>query len=120
MEIKKAIDILKDFNKQVTVKSDGVYQTDDEKAACETAIKSLEELEDYHRIGTLRNLQINIGRFEKKKPLFNQGWLELVSEYIKEPWLASERYMCPSCGGILWKDSKDEYCRHCGQAIDWR
>lgn len=48
----EAIEVLKDFGKQVTAKADGAYQTDVGKMACDTAIKALEEVQQYRAIGT--------------------------------------------------------------------
>lgn len=43
MELDEAIEVLKDFAKQVKVKSDGAYQTDKGMCACMLAIKALEK-----------------------------------------------------------------------------
>ena len=45
MELDEAIEVLKDFAKQVKVKSDGAYQTDKGMCACMLAIKALEKQE---------------------------------------------------------------------------
>lgn len=51
MKENEAIEILKDFDKQVTAKADGAYQTDIGKMACDTAIKALEEVQQYRKNG---------------------------------------------------------------------
>ena len=53
MNENEAIEVLKDFDKQVTAKADGAYQTDAGKMACDTAIKALEEVQQYRQIGTV-------------------------------------------------------------------
>ncbi len=39
----EAIEVLKDFGKQVSVKADGAYQSTIGEKACDVAIKALEE-----------------------------------------------------------------------------
>lgn len=51
MKENEAIEVLKDFGKQVTAKADGAYQTDVGKMACDTAIKALEEVQQYRKNG---------------------------------------------------------------------
>ena len=53
MNENEAIEVLKDFDKQVTAKADGAYQTDAGKMACDTAIKALVEVQRYRQIGTV-------------------------------------------------------------------
>ena len=43
----RKIEVLKDFDKQVTAKADGAYQSTIGKMACDTAIKALEEVQQY-------------------------------------------------------------------------
>lgn len=47
MEIKEAIEVLRDFNKQVSAKADGAYQSAIGEMACNVAIKALEKAEKY-------------------------------------------------------------------------
>ena len=44
----EAIEVLKDFGKQVTVKADGAYQSTIGQKACNVAIKALEEIQRWH------------------------------------------------------------------------
>ena len=44
----EAIEVLKDFDKQVSSKADGAYQSTIGKKACEVAIKALEEVQRWH------------------------------------------------------------------------
>lgn len=51
MELDEAIEVLKDFAKQVKVKSDGAYQTDKGMCACMIAIDALKKqipMKPYH------------------------------------------------------------------------
>ncbi len=43
MNNQEAIEVLKDFDKQVSAKADGVYQTDIGKTACDLAVNALEK-----------------------------------------------------------------------------
>lgn len=53
----EAIEVLKDFDKQVTAKADGAYQSTVGKMACDTAIKALEEVQQYRALGTPEDLK---------------------------------------------------------------
>lgn len=53
----EAIEVLKDFDKQVTAKADGAYQSTIGKMACDMAIKALEEVQQYRELGTPENLK---------------------------------------------------------------
>lgn len=50
MNEQEAIEILKDFDKQVSAKADGAYQSTIGKMACEAAIAALEEIQRYRAI----------------------------------------------------------------------
>ncbi len=52
MKEDEAIEVLKDFGKQVSVKADGAYQSTIGEKACDVAIKALEEVQQYRAIGT--------------------------------------------------------------------
>lgn len=49
----EAIEVLKDFGKQVSVKADGAYQSTIGEKACDVAIKALEEVQQYRQIGKI-------------------------------------------------------------------
>lgn len=46
----EAIEVLKDFGKQVSVKADGAYQSTIGEKACNVAIKALKEIQKYRKI----------------------------------------------------------------------
>lgn len=46
----EAIEVLKDFGKQVSVKADGAYQSTIGEKACDIAIKALKEIQKYRKI----------------------------------------------------------------------
>lgn len=60
MNENEAIEVLKDFDKQVTAKADGAYQSTVGKMACDTAIKALEEVQQYRAIGTVEECRTAI------------------------------------------------------------
>nr|DAU92182.1 MAG TPA: hypothetical protein [Bacteriophage sp.] len=53
----EAIEVLKDFGKQVSVKADGAYQSTIGEKACDIAINALKEIQKYRKIGTLEELK---------------------------------------------------------------
>lgn len=74
MTEKEAIEVLKDFDKQVKAKADGVYQTNIGVEACNIAIKALEEVQQYRAIDT-----------EIKKIFDGQlGLMDILKEYIED------------------------------------
>ena len=46
----EAIEVLKDFGKQVSVKADGAYQSTIGEKACDIAIEALKEIQKYRKI----------------------------------------------------------------------
>lgn len=108
----EAIEVLKDFDKQVTAKADGAYQSTVGKMACDTAIKALEEVQKYQQIGTPEECRAVREKQMPKRP-------------IMKPWLDGESLCCPTCGDILTDripaNNKDFYfyCMNCGQKFDW-
>lgn len=50
MKENEAIEVLKDFGKQVSVKADGAYQSTIGEKACNVAIKALKEIQKYRKI----------------------------------------------------------------------
>lgn len=69
------------------------------------SIKSIEELKQYHSIGTLHECKMYADKHESKKPILFTG----------------TTYICPDCRrSIQQTELLDVYCKYCGQAIDWR
>lgn len=68
MNENEAIEVLKDFDKQVTAKADGAYQTDVGKMACDTAIKALEEVQRYRKIGTVEECRAAVEKQTTMQP----------------------------------------------------
>ncbi len=108
----EAIEVLKDFDKQVTAKADGAYQSTIGKMACDMAIKALEDLQQYQQIGTPEELRVlkdkqvakmvSLRRHVRKLDGFDEG-------------------DCPTCGESVSRecDGDDIFCPSCGQKLDW-
>ena len=72
--------------------------------------KLLEEIQLYRAIGTVEEFKALKERVEAKKPILNNP--KINEFYIKEAKL------CPSCHSYI-NDCSGDYCRDCGQRIDW-
>lgn len=65
----------------------------------------VERLAKYEDIGTVDECREAVKKQKPKKPVF--GGL----------------YACPNCKGIMLQgafEARGNYCKHCGQALDWR
>ena len=132
MDYQEAIEILKDFDSQVSAKADGAYQSTIGKMACDVAISAMqelqmykdaklclipeevfsrqcEELDSYKQLGTLEEARVAVEKQKAKKPN-NVG---------TEGYRYTDTYRCPTCGGNFSGTGIADYCYHCGQAIDW-
>lgn len=58
MTEQEAIEVLSDFDKQVSAKADGAYQSTIGEMACKVAINALEEIQQYREIGTVKEIKI--------------------------------------------------------------
>lgn len=56
MKMNEAIEVLSDFDKQVSAKADGAYQSTIGEMACKVAINALEEIQQYRKIGTVKEV----------------------------------------------------------------
>lgn len=120
----EAIEVLKDFGKQVTAKADGAYQTDVGKMACDTAIKALEEVQQYRAIGTPELCRMAVRKQTARRSL-HQGCYDKDGVWHEWNGINGKPYeLCPSCGVNLCcempLDIKPKYCKNCGQKLDWR
>lgn len=78
-----------------------VYSGYPGEAACNIAIKALEEIQQYRAIGTAEECREAV---EKQKPKRR----ELINSGIS---------VCPECGAKVKRCY--DFCKDCGQAIDW-
>ena len=54
-----------------------------------------------------------------KKPKFIGNKFRHRGQKIGELTTLELAYDCPNCRLTLWETNRDNYCRHCGQALDW-
>lgn len=75
----------------------GIYDMEDE------AIRALEEVQQYRKIGTVEECRTAREKQMPKKPDFTED---------------KEFALCPCCNGkgLL---NKQKYCDNCGQKLDW-
>lgn len=97
MDIQNIIEILGNFDMQVSEKSDGAYQqsTIGEKA-CKYAIAALNELEQYRQLGTVDEIKKSLDELR----LWHKSH---TNERIKNPFANQSTLICHNC------DHKDEY-----------
>ena len=135
MRENEAIEVLKDFGKQVSVKADGAYQSTIGKKACDVAIKALEEVQQYRKRGvTLESALNNMCDLAAAENLIEEyraiGTPEecraaVDKRTVMKP-IRMDKCTCPSCGthNEVWKKRRNTlpsdivYCWHCGQAVE--
>lgn len=86
MTEQEAIWVLKDFDKQVTVKANGAYQSTVGEMACKVAITALEELQQYRAMGTVEECREAREKQKALNPVTYTG---------------TNRADCPVCGATV-------------------
>lgn len=74
----------------------------------ETAIKALEEVQQYRAIGTVE---------ECREAMEKQRAKEIIDEHFGKTCFAKS-YKCPSCDNHLFGNNIPDYCSNCGQKFD--
>ena len=72
------------------------------------AIKALEEIQQYRKIGTVEECREAVEKQKPKKP-------EVTDRDF-------DYYKCPVCGEYIWATDNlndHKYCLNCGQVINW-
>ncbi len=106
----EAIEVLNNFDMQVSAKADGAYQSTIGKNACRVAVDALKEIQQYRAIGTVEECREAVNK-QKEMTTKSEG-----------QGYESEDY-CPVCGENLgnstqlWVDHVN-YCRNCGQRVE--
>lgn len=111
----EAVEVLKDFGKQVSVKADGAYQSTIGKKACDVAINALEEVQKYRAIGTPEECRSAMEKQSAKKVIsfdYNNGTVNYGCPVCKRKIIS--KIDGKWCGGTF-----NEYCDRCGQKLDW-
>lgn len=101
----EAIEVLNNFDMQVSAKADGAYQTTIGEMACKVAVKALTEIQQYRAIGTVGECREAMEMQKKKKP-------NLVT-----PCKSVNYYQYPACGELV--SMNENFCNNCGQALYW-
>lgn len=85
----------------------------DYKEASEEAIKALEEVQQYRKLGTVEEVGEAVEKEKEKKPnLEGDGYAD--GQMVYDAWI------CPNCGQSYEVDYDDyKCCPNCGQKIDW-
>lgn len=83
-------------------------------AAIDTAIKALEEIQQYRETGTVEECREAMEKQKPKKPRLN----------YKPKFFGRATYTCPRCGNCCLEEFANErqnnrYCWDCGQKIDF-
>lgn len=81
-----------------------VYGYADFKYAVELMNKAADTIEKYYSIGTPEECRAAVEKHRRRKP----------NTYTNKYCTA---YHCPACNYDI--RTYDDYCEHCGQAIDW-
>lgn len=78
----------------------------------ETAVKALEEVQEYRKLGTVEECREAVRKTKPEKPdLEGDGYAD--GEMVYDTWY------CPNCGQWYETDYDDyKYCPECGQKID--
>lgn len=96
MKEQEVIEVLSDFNKQVSAKADGAYQSTIGEMACNMAIKALEEVQQYRNLGSIMELKVKLKELER--------WHSYhLAKNVKNPFAKMSTTICHNC------DHKDEY-----------
>lgn len=82
------------------------------KDAAVVAIKALEEIQQYHKIGTIEECREAVEKQKPKKPDYEGDGYDDKGELVYDTWI------CPNCDKKYEVDYDDyKHCPNCGQAI---
>ena len=112
-------------------KCDIVQKVEDLNSAYDTAIKALEEVQQYRAIGTPEELQdmknnyfeaLSDWRQYRKIGTLEECLAAMETQIDEKPTavlgtFGGTDYECKNCGNNVCYG--DEYCRWCGQKLDW-
>jgi len=84
---------------------DGCYSITEYQEAKTVAVQAIEEIQQYRAIGTLEECRAAVEKQTDEKPTAVLGTF------------GGTEYECKNCGSDVCYG--DEYCRWCGQKLDW-
>lgn len=82
---------------------------EEDYSANKMAIQTLEEVQEYHKIGTVDECRAAVEKQKPKKPIKDR------TQGIRY----TSAYSCPNCGRGFTGTGIAKYCYHCGQRLDW-
>lgn len=89
------------------------YERKNEIQGYGIAIKALEEVQQYHQIGTVEECREAVEKQTAKKP-------DYEGDGFSDGQLVYDTWICPCCGKHYEVDcDRYYYCQNCGQHIDW-
>lgn len=89
------------------------YDRKNEIQGYEMAIKALEQVQQYHQIGTVEECREAVEKQTAKKP-------DYEGDGFSDGQLVYDTWICPCCGKHYEVDcDRYYYCQNCGQHIDW-
>ena len=91
-----------------------------EDYAIEEAIKALEEIQQYRKIGTVEECREAVEKQKAKKPDIYTDTRNMVDLHGNVYAEQANVYLCPTCESFIGYVGNDifHYCPVCGQAID--
>lgn len=88
--------------------------------AFDTAIKALEEVQQYRQFGTVEEFREAVEKQTAKKPEFVDTRFMNNGKHISDGCQLQNCYKCPNCNQHIFHVWDDElYCKYCGQLLDW-
>lgn len=106
----EAIEVLNNFDMQVSAKADGAYQSTIGEMACKVAVKVLAEIQQYRAIGTIEECQEARERQRAKKP----GHFH--KKYGKHKWRRMENGEIDECAWDFGNHN-GVACEICGETV---
>lgn len=90
------------------------YERKNEIQGYEMAIKALEEVQKYRKIGTVEECRESVEKQIAKKPTLID--YKKYTNFVDNADFLQDAYWCPNCKRVVRRGS---FCRDCGQHIDW-
>lgn len=82
--------------------------------ALDVAIKALEEVQQYHQIGTVEECREAVEKQTAKKPTLID--YKKYANFVDNVDFLQDAYWCPNCKRVVRSGS---FCRDCGQKLGW-